>query len=233
MKKQHLNSNGFSTVELLLVIVTLAIIGVAGYFVAKHVDKKTPAPVAATTASTSTKPVTTTKTTASTSAASTTSDTTTSGCRSDYITVSGQKSLIIQQWGIQIPLSSTISDLCYVWTPANSSTSTSAVATIESSSLYNYASQQDSACSINNTVGADNGTIPFYQIGQITEAVGKTGTPPASADEDLGAYVSLSGNEYLYYTPQDGCSSLQSVSNAVSGYITSFEAELPKSQLVN
>ena len=33
------NESGFSVIELLLVLVVLALIGVAAYFVAKHVDK--------------------------------------------------------------------------------------------------------------------------------------------------------------------------------------------------
>lgn len=50
MKKLYSNVDGFSVVELLLVIVTLAIIGVAGYFVAKHIDKNK-VPVATVTSS--------------------------------------------------------------------------------------------------------------------------------------------------------------------------------------
>lgn len=52
MTKLPKNENGFSAVELLLVLLTLIVIGGAGYFVAKHVDKKTP--TTATTVSTTT-----------------------------------------------------------------------------------------------------------------------------------------------------------------------------------
>ena len=55
MSKLSTNSEGFSAVEFLLVIVTLAIIGVAGYFVAKHVDNKTPTPPKSSTSSSSSK----------------------------------------------------------------------------------------------------------------------------------------------------------------------------------
>jgi hypothetical protein len=51
MNKLKSNSNGFSAVELLLVIVTLAVIGVVGYFVARHVDKKTTTPTTSSTSS--------------------------------------------------------------------------------------------------------------------------------------------------------------------------------------
>lgn len=40
MKNKINNEKGFSVVEVLLALVVLAIIGVAGYFVAKHVDNK-------------------------------------------------------------------------------------------------------------------------------------------------------------------------------------------------
>jgi hypothetical protein len=40
VKKQHVNSDGFGIIDLLLILVTLAIIGVAGYFVANNIDKK-------------------------------------------------------------------------------------------------------------------------------------------------------------------------------------------------
>ena len=40
MKKLNKSSDGFTFVEVLLVLATLAVIGVAGYFVAKHVDTK-------------------------------------------------------------------------------------------------------------------------------------------------------------------------------------------------
>jgi len=53
MKKLNTDNNGFSAFEFLLVIVTLAIIGIAGYFVAKHIDKKTLNPVSTTVSSTS------------------------------------------------------------------------------------------------------------------------------------------------------------------------------------
>lgn len=61
MKRLSLKSDGFTVVEFALVIVTLAIIGVAGYFVAKHVDKNKP--IAATTTASTTKAKSTTATT--------------------------------------------------------------------------------------------------------------------------------------------------------------------------
>lgn len=53
MKKLNKNSNGFTVIEVLLVIVTLAIIGVAGYFVAKHIERQQ-TPVATTATATKT-----------------------------------------------------------------------------------------------------------------------------------------------------------------------------------
>jgi hypothetical protein len=61
MGKLHTDSKGFSVIELLLIIAALAIIGGVGYFVAKHVDKKTPAQTATKISSTSTKASTSTK----------------------------------------------------------------------------------------------------------------------------------------------------------------------------
>lgn len=62
MNDLNKNSNGFTVVEVLLVIVTLAIIGGAGYFVAKHIDNQAPtaAPTSATTKSATTAKTTTT-----------------------------------------------------------------------------------------------------------------------------------------------------------------------------
>jgi hypothetical protein len=47
--KANKNSSGFTTVEVLLALLTLAVVGTAGYFVARHVDnkpQKTSTPVA-------------------------------------------------------------------------------------------------------------------------------------------------------------------------------------------
>ena len=51
MQKLNKNTKGFAVVELLLIVLTLVVIGVAGYFVAKHVDtKKKVAPASQSTA---------------------------------------------------------------------------------------------------------------------------------------------------------------------------------------
>jgi len=60
MKKLNTDNNGFSVFEFFLVIVTLVIIGVAGYFVAKHIDKNS-------------KPIAPTSTTSTNKVGSTTS----------------------------------------------------------------------------------------------------------------------------------------------------------------
>jgi hypothetical protein len=57
MKTLKHDSNGFSAVEFLLVIVVLAVIGFVGYFVANHVNKKT-ATLATTTSKTALNPYT-------------------------------------------------------------------------------------------------------------------------------------------------------------------------------
>lgn len=63
MKKLRLTTDGFTAVEFLLLIVTLAIIGLAGYFVAKHMDKKTTPIATATTSTTANKSAKSTTTT--------------------------------------------------------------------------------------------------------------------------------------------------------------------------
>jgi len=75
MAKLSKDNNGFSAVEVLLVLVTLAIIGVAGYAVARHVNNKNSVAPTVTTSTSPTSAKTLTKTTATQPAVTSTNKT--------------------------------------------------------------------------------------------------------------------------------------------------------------
>ena len=106
MFHQRLNQKGFTAIEGLLILVILAIVGGTGYFI-YHSNQKTSDTLSSSAkiAQSSPSKITKKKSSASpqTSAKSSTS------------TSPAQTYLTITQWGVQIPLSSAISDALYVY----------------------------------------------------------------------------------------------------------------------
>ena len=117
MNKTSKNETGFSVVDLLLVLVTLAVIGVAGYLVAKHVDNKN-------------------------AAAGTNSSTKLSTGKSATNTKqSAQAYLDIKELGIKFPIPKSVNDLTYTW-----GTDVSNVATLHSQAWLQYTQANDPTC---------------------------------------------------------------------------------------
>ncbi len=96
MGKLRNNEKGFGTVEIILIVVIVALIGVVGWFVYKNHNKTT---------STSTTTANTTTTKPTTQTSTPTPTTTNKPSEADSLTV--------KEWGVKVPLSKDISDLTY------------------------------------------------------------------------------------------------------------------------
>jgi hypothetical protein len=221
---------GFSVIEALLILGIVGMLGFTGWFVwhAKQVADKT------LTADNSSTPIFKKKpsNTAPQSSASCMADNTNTclptKCNENDVTIAGQKYLFIKELKLEIPLSSTTSDLCYAWTNFYSDYY---FAWLASGSLYSYVISQDNSCSISNK-SESNGVIPYYWIGDVSEQANTTSVSKVDP-EDLGAHVALGGNLYLWYTPQDGCTSNTNWGTHLRDFVNTFEAEFLKSQITN
>ncbi|GAC1390964.1 MAG: hypothetical protein NVSMB46_01900 [Candidatus Saccharimonadales bacterium] len=118
MKKLHDNTDGFSAIEVLLAIVTLAVIGAAGYFVAYHQYHKTA--------------TATNRTAPSTTKTSTAPSTTTTQTKTP------PQYLSIPELGLKFPIPPKDSDVTYTYQ--------SGTATLHSASLLAYLKQYDPSC---------------------------------------------------------------------------------------
>jgi prepilin-type N-terminal cleavage/methylation domain-containing protein len=187
MNRISKNQKGFTAVEVLLVILILVVIGAVGYMV-YHNDhhKNVTANVKATSA---TKPVVTNSKPASST-----------------------QYLKITQLGIELPLSSTISDLSYTWDNDSAS--------FGSAALIKYAETQDpSECSFTNPDGSVASTT--YGLGHIS-----SGSAASDFSGNYKAYT-IGGKTYTLYLPENGCStSVSSSANKVTNEVDLYENAL-------
>jgi Flp pilus assembly pilin Flp len=175
MNKLNKNEHGFTAIEILLVVVTLAIIGTAGYFVAKHIDKKnTPTTAVATVSKTTTKtPIKTLTDPAK--------ETTTTPAYTNATTI-----FKIPELGIQIAIPASLSTLTYNYSAQSDS------ADVSTSLL----SSEASGCTANDNKDSAN----FDALGLLTRGQGTGQEQP-----DVTIVKQYSTYYISYTEPQDTC----------------------------
>ncbi|HEY4963558.1 MAG TPA: hypothetical protein VIH90_02570 [Candidatus Saccharimonadales bacterium] len=180
------NEKGFSVVELLIVILVLVLIGGVGYLVYK--DHKTTVP----------KVVTVTKTVVLQPKTQSTNTTTTS--TPSY--------MVIKEWGVKIPLTSSISDAYYYYNNG-----------------YAYLSVQSHSsdqCAANNV---SEGVITRFSPTDIDPQTNQTLLSEHTIDA-----VKV-GNYYYFYThPQAACSSDTTIQNQANTDMQAFEQAVKQIQ---
>lgn len=205
MNRLSKNEKGFGVVEAILILIILILIGVIGYMVYKNHHKTT---AATTTATSATKPSKTTK-------QSTASSTPTQPASSTQY-------LKITQLGIELLLSSTISDLSYTWY-VNTSDGGVGYAVLNSNALMNYAAAQDpSECAPSSSSWAGATSYSLGSLSQSTTQPGNTG--------NYKTYV-INNTTYTLNLPKDGCavndsSGATNVRNEAGTYESALETAL-------
>jgi hypothetical protein len=153
MKKLNTNESGFSAVELALVLITLAVVGTAGFLVAKHIDSKK---IAAVNNVITTSPA---KQSTPTPTASIAPSTTTQSTSTSYLN--------IPEWGIKVKLGTADPNHITYTLSGPSSGPTGNVAASASLSLKSSITTNTHCQSLG--IGIDQGIVSDYNV---------TGTPP-------------------------------------------------------
>jgi len=202
MNRIYKNQKGFSGVEVILIVVIVALIGVVGWLIYKDNNKTKTTNIATTSSNSSTnKSATPTTTKTSTSTPTTPSQPTTSSATTVFK---------IPQLGIQITVPSSLSTLTYYYlaqySTADFSTSTLAA--------------RASSCTANSSTDNAN----YDALGSLTkgQGIGKS-QPDVTIEKQYSTYY------IAYNEPQDTClpsSSSNSLENLLTGEQRAFQSSL-------
>ena len=193
-KKEH----GFTIVEALLAVLIIAVLSFGGYYVWHSKKQPAKGPSTASQAATNTQK-------AQSSASSTTS-----GASSAAAATPAQSSvqyLTIKEWGVKIPLTTTINDAYYYY-----------------KNDYAYLSLQSLASTDCSATATTLGVISRYTAGETDPQTGELYSAEITGAANVGQY-------YYYYThPQADCSTNQTVLDKANSAMSAFKTAVANTQ---
>jgi len=203
------NQTGFTIPEILLVVLTLVIIAVAGYFVAKHINKSN-SPSSTTSSSIKSN-------TASTNASSATPQAT-------YSTINNTKYLIIKEWNVKLALTAPIDSATYTLVTNNTYISPAVFLSTAmlnaSESCVNYYKQG---------VVANDPTPSYQDIQQLTLSQdttdmiggGATITAQQASTQSPSTFIKV-GNYVYYFSHGNGMPCPEQASDILPAFETAY-----------
>ena len=229
------NENGFSLVEILIVIAVVIVIGTAGFLAYKHSHKST----VATKSDSASKVVSVTKIPASKSAnpsGSATTQTNSSQSNNNLTTGPDPKKsltdasggyLVISEWGVKIPETD---GLTFDYYPvADTGTGSNTYASLSSTQL----DQSDPNCLSNSQTGGGSGGV-LQRYAPSQQVYDEGGDSTGQASQVFASQTQIGGYYYEFEQPQETCQQNSSDNASIySNTVSALKSGVANIQLVN